>query len=83
MNLDVEDFLFSKLEVAGECWLWEGSYAGSTPTFNRYDAATKKNINLSTRKTLWTVVKGEDPGYRIINACGNIRCVRPEHSKRG
>lgn len=68
--------LMSKVDVQGECWIWQGSFSEGVPQFYAgpgkcarparwlYEFVTGSTLPRSTR-VRWT--------------CGNAACVRPAH----
>ena len=67
------------IRVSGACWIWTGAYHNSAPItfcdgFRRYRSA---------RRVSFVLANGREPESKIRPACGDNRCVSPEHLRVG
>lgn len=73
------DYVWSRVEKTGECWLWKGSlnpdgYGKITLPVN------ESNRTIAAHRLVWEMVKGEIPkGLLCCHSCDVRHCVNPSH----
>ncbi len=67
---------WSKVEKTPHCWNWKG--ATSVKGFGRLNIDKEEHY---AHRLAWTLANGVEipPNKRIIQRCGNPRCVNPDH----
>lgn len=74
-----EERFWARVDRTGECWTWRGRMAHGYGCINLNDAARTRVL---VHRYAWQLRYGElDPRVRLSRACGNPRCVRPEHMR--
>lgn len=76
----VEDFLAGRVRVLGECWVWTGS-----KNEHGYGTLTTGGRHRKAHRFVMELASGEPipPGLRVLHACDNPPCVRPDHLRLG
>lgn len=82
--------LMSKIQYSRKrpgCWLWKGNTVVDKYGFYPYGKVWRtgsdgKRIVSQAHRAVWQLIIGPIPtGKKLVNQCGETRCVNPEHWK--
>lgn len=80
-----EERFWSKVDKTGECWEWTGGR--TAPGWHgriAVDARRKTVRKVIASRASWEIHFGPIPvGLRVLHACDNAGCVRPDHLMLG
>lgn len=67
------EFLKSRCQIEGTCWLWNEAVSGGVPRVSH------NNKSSLAHRVLWEIVKGKKPDGELYATCGEKRCINPDH----
>jgi DNA-binding CsgD family transcriptional regulator len=73
------DRFWSKVDKAAGCWIWTASTtANGIGQFGVCGKVGGRKM-VAAHRHAWRLVHGAMPSGMLRHACGNLRCVRPDH----
>lgn len=79
---EVKDRFMSKVDIAGECWIWQGVKLpkGYGVFFVPKAFRDRSAESMTAHRAAYMLFKGKIPEKAIVcHACDNPSCVNPEH----
>lgn len=76
------DWIKSKCEVDGKCWLWAGALNHCGHPIMRLPGDRKSGCKMVRRVSLEASGKTVAPRHPVVTTCGNDECCNPAHLKQ-
>lgn len=75
------EWFWGRVDDSGDHWLWKGALRpDGYGRADRYDPATRKNLNCYAHRYAWELYYGPIPtGWDVLHHCDIRACVHPLH----